>query len=101
MADALRFAGLVYSFHIFQDAPVWTDMPGKSEVDLRALDAWAHAMDPERSDGVAFAASFLLNCFSSYEKWKCGKFDMFEAMRQWDARHQAAFLAWVCEPWRP
>ena len=62
------------------------------------LDAWAaHAP----SDGAIHAARFLLALWNNQQSWKCGKFDVIEAMAVWDAEHRAAFLAWAEEPWWP
>lgn len=33
--------------------------------------------------------------------WKCGPFDVVEAMSTWDDYHRAAFIAWVNKPWFP
>jgi hypothetical protein len=33
--------------------------------------------------------------------WKCGLFDIVNAMGTWDVPHRAAFAAWAREPWWP
>lgn len=33
--------------------------------------------------------------------WRCGLFDVVDALSTWDAKHRAAFLGWAMNPWWP
>jgi hypothetical protein len=95
MTDEDRYARLVRSFHTLLPSP-FTDVN-----DLRELDAWAFDQDPDGVDGVKDAAAFVLNCWATDVKWKCGQFDMFHAYRVWDDTQRMAFAIWAVNPWRP
>lgn len=98
MSNRKRFAALAKTFHAIAYAPVFDKY---DLIDLRKLDDWAVAMDPDGSDGVRCTAAFILNLWSTREPWKCGKFDVFDALGQWDDDHTAAFREWISNPWRP
>lgn len=70
-----------------------------SGINPTGLDKWA--CGPEPGHGALCAARFILAVFNSRSTWKCGKFDLMEAMGCWDTRHRAAFVAWAKEPWWP
>ncbi|MFO0888251.1 MAG: hypothetical protein U0790_03785 [Isosphaeraceae bacterium] len=66
--------------------------------DAERLDAWA---DGSRSHGELVTARFLLTVWDPATDWKCGRFDLMDALRVWDPTHHAVFLRWAREPWWP
>jgi hypothetical protein len=67
--------------------------------DANALDRWA--ADTPVSHGELVTAQFLLAVWDPVSAWQDGRFDLMEAVRVWDDRHWAAFLAWAGDPWWP
>jgi hypothetical protein len=61
------------------------------------LDAWAAG--PAPGDGALDAARFVLAVWDNHHSWRCGRFDVVEALSVWDAPHRGAFLTWVARPW--
>lgn len=85
------------------------------------LDAWACSGAP--SSGGLHAARFILSLWSGrcalYKRtkalkedgeicgylyraetpWRCGPFELFDALNVWDVHHRSAFLSWAREPW--
>jgi hypothetical protein len=94
---------LARSFPTLQECPSLED--GKGDRALapgiypEGLDKWA--CGPAPGHGARCAAQFILAVFNTSRKWKCGRFDLMEAMGCWDAEHRAAFVAWAKEPWWP
>ncbi len=39
--------------------------------------------------------------FSVDTQWRCGIFDIVDALGTWDHAHRSAFVAWAREPWWP
>jgi hypothetical protein len=66
--------------------------------DAPRLDSWANG---PRSHGERVTAQFLLSVWGPSAAWQCGRFDLTEALRVWDAGHHQAFLTWVAHPWWP
>ncbi len=66
--------------------------------DAVELDAWASG---PRSHGERATAQFLLAVWDPSTDWKCGRFDLMEALRIWDSGHHQAFLQWAAKPWWP
>ena len=66
--------------------------------DALELDAWGSG---PRSHGERVTAQFLLNVWDPSTEWKCGRFDLMEALRIWDPEHHKAFLRWAAAPWWP
>lgn len=107
-----RFVALVRSFPVLLNYA-----PGVYEtiIDLTLLDSWAshdkseHDIErivsegkaPFPGDGARCAARFVLNLWSNRKEWKCGKFDIFDALIHWDDRQIKAWQAWAANPWRP
>jgi hypothetical protein len=46
-------------------------------------------------------AQFLLAVWSPDDAWESGRFDLMEALREWDEQHRQAFLKWAAHPWWP
>lgn len=67
--------------------------------DATALDRWA-AGTP-LAHGELVTARFLLAVWEPGQAWESGRFDLMDALRVWDHRHRAAFLAWADDPWWP
>ena len=66
--------------------------------DAEKLDAWGRG---PRSHGERVTAQFLLGVWDPSATWKCGRFDVIDALRIWDSTHHQAFLRWAAEPWWP
>ena len=70
-------------------------------------DPWdAYALDRRMAEspvshGELLTAQFLLAVWDPATAWRCGRFELMEALRVWDDRHRAAFLAWANAPWWP
>ena len=47
------------------------------------------------------AAQFVLWVCDPFEVWRCGRFNLLEALVTWDEPHRAAFIAWAKSPWWP
>ena len=73
--------------------------PGVLLWDANTLDRWA--AETPASHGELLTARFLLAVWDPENEWRCGRFDVMEALRVSDARHRAAFLAWARDPWWP
>lgn len=82
---------------LIRSFPSLIGKPGASPWDALILDRWAASGIP--SHGERVAAQFVLGVWDPRANWSCGQFDVFEAMRIWDCKHQAAFLEWVSRPW--
>jgi hypothetical protein len=67
--------------------------------DAHTLDRWANSFTG--SHGELVTARFLLAVWDPEHTWSCGRFELMEALRVWDERHRAAFLAWASNPWWP
>ena len=79
--------------------PCLAKAAGVTPWDANTLDQWA--TDTPLSHGELVAARFLLALWDSATDWRCGRFDVMEALRVWDDRHRAAFLACAGDPWWP
>jgi hypothetical protein len=88
-----RMTAFALSFHSLRNAP------GVKLWDADTLDRWA--ADTALSHGERVTAQFVLHVRDPDHAWRCGKFDLMEALRVWDNDHHAGFLAWVKEPWWP
>ncbi len=66
--------------------------------DALELDRWGSG---SRSHGERVTAQLLLSVWDSSTEWTCGRFNLMEALRIWDAEHHQAFLKWVANPWWP
>lgn len=107
-----RYVGLVLSFPVLEHNAPGVSLEG---IDLDLLDRWAsHDKDPESikrildasrgpfpGDGAVEAARFVLNVWSSRHEWRCGRFDIFRAVRVWDHQQLNAFQQWADFPFRP
>ena len=87
-----RIIQLAASFPCLQRAPgvaggLW---------DAVALDRWATS---DASSGERHSARFVLGVWNSYDEWRSGKFDLFDAMDVWDHENRQAFQRWVADPW--
>lgn len=79
--------------------PAAAKAAGGAPWDAEALDQWA--AETPCSHGELVTARFLLAVWDPARSWGCGQFDVMEALRVWDDRHHAAFLAWAVAPWWP
>lgn len=108
-----RFVNLVVSFPVLGGRRDLAPAPGVDTlartVDLVTLDRWAaHDGDvftnlrgPYPGDAAREAVRFVLNLWSSRHPWKCGRFDLFAALRHWDEDQIGAFRAFVNAPFLP
>lgn len=71
--------------------------PGIRPWEALRLDGWAATRQP--SHGEVVTAQFVLAVWNPDEVWKCGRFDLMEALAVWDLAHRAAFLNWAANPW--
>ncbi len=67
--------------------------PGIKCWDANELDRWAAEMP--LSHGELCTARFVLAIWDSDAEWRCGRFDIMEALRIWDPSHHSVFLAWA------
>ena len=104
-----RFIRLVLSFPVLSGVRLGAAAPGVSPdgILLDLLDAWA-AHDPSIDTPRPFpgrasveTARFVLHLFNSQHGWRCGKFDLFRALRAWDDEQRGAWQAWAAEPFLP
>ena len=79
--------------------PCLAKAAGVKPWDANALDQWA--AETPVSHGELVTAQFLLAVWDAASAWRCGRFDLMEALRAWDDQHRAAFLTWVGDPWWP
>lgn len=63
----------------------------------REFDGWA--CGPVPGHGAKQAARFVLAVWNNEIDWRCGRFDVVEALSVWDDAHRAVFLAWAVNPW--
>jgi hypothetical protein len=80
-----------------QEFPALWNAPGVRPWDALAFEAWAAS--GKLSHGELCCARFLLSVWDSNHKWKCGHFDVMDALRVWDQLHRKAFLDWAEDPW--
>ena len=72
---------------------------GVSLWSANTLDRWA--AETALSHGERVTAQFLLAVWDPSHSWRCGRFDLMEALGVWDETHRAAFVAWATDPWWP
>jgi hypothetical protein len=72
---------------------------GVNPWDADAIDRWA--AETPLSLGELVTARFLLAVWNPGYNWRCGPFNLMEALRIWDEEHHKAFLAWAVVPWWP
>jgi hypothetical protein len=89
----LRMTGLAWSFPTLEYAD------GVSPWDPDRFEAWLQSGAP--GHGARCAGQFVLSVWNPYVEWRCGRFDLHEALGIWDNHHRAAFLAWTRSPWWP
>jgi hypothetical protein len=91
LTSDIRIQNLARTFPCLRGAPgvagLWNAL---------ALDGWAATV---ASSGETHSARFVLGVWNSHEKWRCGRFDLFDALGVWDHKHLEPFLAWVENPW--
>jgi len=87
-----RMAALARSFPSLEFAD------GLSPWDIDRFERWLRS---GAGHGAKCAGRFVLSVWNPSTRWKCGRFDLHEALAVWDARHLAAFLAWARAPWWP
>jgi len=94
---ALRMTALVESF------PTLVGLAG-----VRPWDAVQFDLNRGLSHGGRCAQQFVLSVWNPSTStmprgkgWRCGRFDLQDALCVWDDRHRRAFLAWASQPWWP
>ncbi|MDZ4852656.1 MAG: hypothetical protein SGI77_25485 [Pirellulaceae bacterium] len=80
-----------------QSFPSLWNAPGIRPWDALTLDAWASS--GTASHGELCTARFILAVWDSDGEWRCGKFDVMNALRVWDDIHRQAFINWATDPW--
>ncbi len=88
-----RMAALALTF------PTLDLADGVSPWDAVRFSRWVRSGAP--GHGARCAGKFLLSVWNPYTRWRCGRFDIHEALGVWDPEHLAAFLAWARAPWWP
>ena len=73
--------------------------PGLRPWDADKLHGWANSHGA--SNGALSSARFLLSVWNPVRNWKCGRFNLMEALLCWDEAHRQAFLQWAQKPWWP
>src|SRR4051812_9818469 len=73
--------------------PMLDTADGLEPFDPRKLERWA--IENRVGHGCECAVRFVLDLFEHGRARTLPPFDVFEAMRCWDARHQAAFAIWA------
>ena len=79
--------------------PTLRQAPGVQPWQPQQLERWA--CGPAPSSAAAHAARFMLAVWDNRRQWRCGAFDLIDAIRIWDETHAAAMQAWVSKPWLP
>lgn len=79
--------------------PALSGADGVKPWDAERLEAWLRSGAP--GHGAKCAGRFVLSVWNPYHEWRAGRFDVHEALGCWDARHSAAFVAWISSPWWP
>jgi hypothetical protein len=87
-----RMAELAQSFPCLRDAS------GVSPWNAAIFDRWASG---PVSHSELITARFVLAVWSPDTAWRCGRFDMMEALSVWDPPNHRAFLEWASKPWWP
>src|SRR5262245_44215047 len=89
----LKLTALALSF------PTLRGADGVSPWDAERLEAWLTSGTP--GHGARCAGRFVLSVWNPYCEWKCGSFELHEALGCWDNKHRDAFSAWCAQPWWP
>lgn len=115
-SSARKITTLALSF------PTLVEAHGLEPFDPDKLDAWACRY---ACSGGTWSARFILAVWSRHmgrvkpsrvaknpdwegdrrypvdSPWRCGLFDVVNAMGTWDTLHRAAFVVWAKDPWWP
>lgn len=120
MTNTERMAALACTFPtiLFWDGD--QPAPGAWPFEPSRLDAWASS--GRGSHAALYAARFLLAVWSGRTQrivsgprkgkdaelrwsvetpWRCGPFDVVDALATWDQHHRTSFLRWAARPWWP
>jgi hypothetical protein len=73
--------------------PALVDAPGVAPWNPNQLDIWAAESAVDAN--AVHSARFLLNLWMPTREWQCGRFDMNEAIQNWDRVHRRVFLDWA------
>jgi hypothetical protein len=79
--------------------PCIVGKPGVRPWDPERLDEWADQAGTTASE--LYTARFVLHVWDGTQRWKCGRFDLLEALEFWDELHREAFVSWILDPWWP
>lgn len=79
--------------------PCLVNKPGVRPWDPERLDEWADQSGATASE--LYTARFVLHLWDGKHLWRCGRFDLLDALDFWDQVHRAAFISWVLDPWWP
>jgi hypothetical protein len=88
-----RMSALALSF------PSLLDADGIAPWEPLHFERWMRSGAP--GHGAKCAGRFVLSVWNPSTRWKCGRFDLHDALGIWDNPHRAAFLAWARAPWWP
>jgi hypothetical protein len=88
-----RMSALALSF------PTLRDADGLCPWDPLRFQCWMRSGAP--GHGAKCAGRFVLSVWNPSTRWRCGTFDLHDALWCWDDKHRGAFLAWVRAPWWP
>jgi len=66
--------------------PALVDAPGVAPWNPNQLDIWAAESAVDAN--AVHSARFLLNLWMPAREWQCGRFDMNEAIQNWDRVHR-------------
>jgi hypothetical protein len=79
--------------------PCLIGKPGVRPWDPDLLDDWADGNGATATE--LYATRFILHVWDGKRAWKCGQFDLVDALDFWDETHRTAFVSWVLDPWWP
>jgi len=82
-----------------QTFPALWNTPGINPWNALVVDEWASS--GSATHGELCAARFVLAVWDVNQDWRCGQFDLMNALRIWDEWHRKAFLELAANPWWP
>jgi len=93
MSTNKTMTGLALSF------PTLRGVPGAEPWCAEKLDTWA--VEGAASIGALHAARFVLAVWNNGPRWRCGRFDLIDAVHTWDRQHLDALRNWLVHPRLP
>ena len=86
-------------YPLHRDESAVAASPSFPALEHEVLDRWA--AETAISSGELATARFLLAVWDPGHSWRCGRFDLMEALRLWNSPDRNAFLSWALDPWWP